>query len=88
MSRIKRREFIMLLGSAAAWPRAARAQRAVRLPTIGLLGASTPVIESQRLAAFYSGCTSSVGSRVAPLLSSIAGRMESAMPKPRPSSSS
>ena len=52
MSRIKRREFIMLLGSAAAWPRAARAQRAVRLPTIGLLGASTPVIESQRLAGF------------------------------------
>src|SRR5262245_47168344 len=52
MSRISRREFIMLLGSAAAWPRSARAQGEVRLQTIGLLGASTPVIESQRLAAF------------------------------------
>src|SRR5271165_5215484 len=50
---MRRREFITLVGGAAAtWPLAARAQQAGKLPTIGFLGASTPSAWSHLVAAF------------------------------------
>ena len=50
---MKRREFVRLLGGAAAtWPLAARAQQFPKLLTIGYMGASTPSTEGQRAAAF------------------------------------
>ena len=50
---MKRREFTTLFGGAAvAWPLAARAQQAGKLPTIGFLGQSTRSAASEWVAAF------------------------------------
>src|SRR5262245_44416328 len=51
---IRRRDFITLLGGAAAWPLAARAQQ-TPMPVLGLLSGSSPVGRTHLLTAFLRG---------------------------------
>src|SRR5579872_4720624 len=51
---MRRREFVLLLGAAASWPVAARAQQSA-LPLIGFMSARSPEDSAHLLEAFYRG---------------------------------
>jgi putative tryptophan/tyrosine transport system substrate-binding protein len=57
--RLKRREFITLIGGAVAWPLGARAQQpigpAAKMPRIGILMPGSSVSSEETLKAFYQG---------------------------------
>jgi putative tryptophan/tyrosine transport system substrate-binding protein len=52
---VRRREFIALLGSAVAWPMAARAQQPNQVRRIGFLGLDAASSHASRVAAFRAG---------------------------------
>jgi ABC-type uncharacterized transport system substrate-binding protein len=53
---MRRREFVMLLGgAAAAWPLAARAQNAGKIPRVGFMGNSTAALEANLVEPFRAG---------------------------------
>jgi putative tryptophan/tyrosine transport system substrate-binding protein len=51
-SHIRRREFVAVLGTTAAWPLVAHAQQGGKLPIIGFLGSGDASTQTQWLAAF------------------------------------
>jgi putative ABC transport system substrate-binding protein len=52
---VRRREFITLLGGAAAWPLATHAQQGGPMPLVGFLHVSSPEASGDRLRAFRQG---------------------------------
>src|SRR6516165_2123634 len=52
---MRRRNFISLVGAAASWPLAARAQQRPAMPVVGLLDSRSPEALTDRLRGFRQG---------------------------------
>ena len=52
---MRRREFVTLLGGAAAWPLVARAQQPPRMPVVGFLRSTSPTDSAHLVTAFHQG---------------------------------
>jgi putative ABC transport system substrate-binding protein len=63
---LRRSKFISLLGGAAAWPLAARAQQPAKLPTVGYLGTTAASAWAAWTAAFVQRLHELAGSTGAP----------------------
>jgi hypothetical protein len=72
---MRRRDFIGIFGSAAAWPLAAHAQQPA-MPVVGFMSARSPEDSEHLLAAFRQGLAEVVTSRARTCRSSSAGRAD------------
>ena len=81
---IGRREFITLIGgAAAAWPLTARAEQSTKLPTIGFLGANNASFERGSTDAFVQRLRELGWIEIEPSPSSIAGERDATSVSPR-----